>query len=126
MGQSGRLLGVVFCNVKAPVAWKVIPVPRFVRCWWGLLLGSLALELIAAALITSLGADLGRVRLARGISALSDVGIATAAVLAYLIVTGISNGQDRKWALLCGDRIPHSSIPDPVPSVGEPATAGFP
>ena len=113
-------------GIATPVAWKAIRVPGFVRWWWGLLLGSLALELIAAALVTSVGADLGRIRLARGMSALSDVGVAASAVLAYLLVTGISNGQDRKWAVLCGDRVPHAPIPDAIPSLGEPVTAGFP
>jgi hypothetical protein len=113
-------------GTSTPVAWKVMPVPRFVRWWWGVLLGSLALELIAAGLVTSVGADLGRIRLARGISALSDVGIAAAAVLAYLLVTAISNSQDRKWAVLCGDRTPPPSTPDPIASLGEPVTAGFP
>jgi len=105
---------------RNPFDWKVVPVPSFVSGWWWMLVGVAALELLAMAMVTSTGVTLQRMTLARGLSALADLGAAVTAVLAHLVVNGIARAQDDKWAVLRGLMVPpatdanRDAIGDPV------------
>ena len=86
--------------IDTSVEWKRVPVPRLVPTWWGVLLASAVLELLAAGLLTSAGVTVERLAAARGIAAMADLTSVTAAVLAYLVVSGIGRAQEAKWAAL--------------------------
>lgn len=113
--------------VQSPTEWKVMPVPRILPVWWVLLLGSGALALLSAGLITSFGVDLPRVRVARGICVVADLAASATAVLGYLVVSRIATAQDRKWWILNGGQ-PLLGAPEEQESetpLGSPAPAGF-
>jgi hypothetical protein len=103
-----------------PFDWKVVPVPRFVQIWWWMLIGCAGFELLAMSMAMTTGVTLGQLTVARAISAFADLGATVSAVLGYLVVTGISRAQDRKWAILSGAAIPteayqpDNTIRDPV------------
>ena len=87
---------------QSPLDWKTVAVPRFLRIWWWMLVGSMGVELLGMALTTTNGVTLFQLTGARGIGAVADLGATIAAVLGYLVVSGISAAQDRKWAILSG------------------------
>ena len=95
-----------------------MPVPHLVPAWWGVLLASVCLELLGAALLTSAGVTVGRLATARGIGAAAQLTSVAAAMLAYLVVSGIERAQEAKWATL------HSAglTPEMIITAGQPAS----
>jgi hypothetical protein len=86
--------------IETSVDWKSVPVPLLVPTWWGVLLASVCLELLGAGLLTSAGVTIERLAAARVIAAAADLTSVAAAVLAYLVVSGIGRAQEDKWAAL--------------------------
>jgi hypothetical protein len=87
-------------GIRTSVDWKSMPVPSLVRTWWGVLLASLCLELLSAGLFNSAGVSVERLAVARGAAAAAHLTWVAAAVLAYLVVTGIDRAQEAKWVAL--------------------------
>ena len=86
--------------IETSVDWKSVPVPLLVPTWWGMLLASACLELLGAGLLISAGVTIERLAAARVIAATADLTSVAAAVLAYLVVSGIGRAQEAKWAAL--------------------------
>jgi hypothetical protein len=86
--------------IQTSVEWKSVPVPRLLPAWWGVLLASATLELVSAALLVSAGVTVERLSAARGIAAAAHLASVAAAILAYLVVSGIGRAQEAKWATL--------------------------
>ena len=86
--------------VETPVAWIAMPVSRYVAAWWVTLLASLLLEILAAGLVTQSGATIGNLFAARSVGVLAGITSAASAVLAYLVVSGIEESQEEKWAII--------------------------
>jgi hypothetical protein len=87
-------------GIRTAVDWKSIPVPGLVPTWWGVLLASACLEALSVGLFSSAGASIERLLAARGVAALAQLTWVAAAVLAYLVVSGIDRAQEVKWATL--------------------------
>ncbi len=88
--------------VETPVAWISMPVSNFVPAWWLTLIASALLEILAAALVTHSGVTIGDLFAARSIGVLVGITSASSAVLAYLVVSGIEESQQEKWAIISG------------------------
>ncbi len=86
--------------VETPVAWISMPVSKFVPAWWVTLIASALLEILAAALVTHSGVTVGDLFAARSIGVLVGITSASSAVLAYLVVSGIEESQEEKWAII--------------------------
>jgi len=86
--------------IETPVAWITMPVSRFVLAWWVTLLVSAFLEFLAPGFITHSGITLGDLFAARSIGVLAGITSATSAVLAYLVISGIEESQQEKWAII--------------------------
>ena len=106
--------------IETSVDWKSVPVPRLVPTWWGVFLASACLELLGAGLVASAGVTVERIAAARGIAAAADLTWVAAAVLAYLLVSGIDRAQEAKWATLRSAGL----APGRVDRAGEPAALG--
>ena len=77
-----------------------MPVSRFVGAWWAALLTSAFLEILAAGLLTHAGATIDDLFAARSIGVLVGITSATSAILAYLVISGIEESQEEKWAII--------------------------
>ncbi|MCH7645038.1 MAG: DUF4328 domain-containing protein [Myxococcales bacterium] len=86
--------------VETPVAWISMPVSKFVPAWWVTLIASALLEMLVAALVTHSGVTVGDLFTARSIGVLVGITSASSAVLAYLVVSGIEESQEEKWAII--------------------------
>jgi hypothetical protein len=106
--------------IETSVEWMSVPVPRLVPAWWGVLLASIFLEALGAALLASAGVTIERLAAARGIAALADLTWVAAAILAYLLISGIDRAQETKWATLNSVGL----APGRVDQAGEPASPG--
>jgi len=110
-------------SVETPVAWVNMPVSGFVLAWWLTLLASLFLEILEAALLTHSGATVDDLFAARSIGVLVGITSASSAILAYLVISGIEESQEEKWAIISHAeaeadatdpfRIDHSFEPEP-------------
>jgi hypothetical protein len=87
-------------SVETPVAWINMPVSRFVLAWWVVLLTSAILEILAAGLLTSAGVTVNDLLAARSIGVLVGITSASSAILAYLVISGIEESQQEKWAII--------------------------
>jgi hypothetical protein len=87
--------------LETPTAWLMMPVSRYVLAWWVTLLASVFLEILAVGLGTHSGVTLEDLFAARGIGVLVGVTSASSAILAYLVISGIEESQQEKWAILC-------------------------
>lgn len=86
--------------VETPVAWIPMPVSRYVLAWWVTLLASAFLEILAVGLVTHSGVTAGDLFAARSIGVLAGITCASSAILAYLVVSGIEESQEEKWAII--------------------------
>jgi hypothetical protein len=77
-----------------------MPVSRFVLAWWVVLLTSAILEILAAGLLTSAGVTVNNLFAARSIGVLVGITSASSAILAYLVISGIEESQQEKWAII--------------------------
>jgi hypothetical protein len=87
--------------VETPVAWLTMPVSRYVLAWWVTLLASIFLEILAVGLVTHSGVTLEDLFAARSVGVLLGITSASSAILAYLVVSGIEESQQEKWAIIC-------------------------
>ncbi|MBW2494537.1 MAG: DUF4328 domain-containing protein [Deltaproteobacteria bacterium] len=87
-------------SVETSVAWINMPVSRFVLAWWVVLLVSAFLEILAAGLLTHSGATIDDLFAARSIGVLVGATSAASAILAYLVISGIEESQQEKWAII--------------------------
>jgi hypothetical protein len=87
-------------SVETPVAWVNMPVSRFVAAWWVTLLASASLEMLAAGLLTHSGVTVDDLFAARSVGVLAGIMSASSAVLAYLVISGIQEAQEEKWAII--------------------------
>jgi len=87
-------------SVETPVAWMNMPVSRFVPAWWVTLLASAFLEILAAGLLTHSGVTVDDLFAARSTGVLAGILSASSAVLAYLVISGIEESQEEKWAII--------------------------
>ena len=87
--------------VETPVAWLTMPVSRCVLAWWVTLLASVSLEILAVGLVTHSGVTLEDLFAARSVGVLLGITSASSAILAYLVVSGIEESQQEKWAIIC-------------------------
>ncbi len=86
--------------LETRIDWLAMPVSRFVLAWWVTLLASAAFEIAAIALVTQIGAGISELIAARSIGVLAAGASASSAVLAYLVVSGIQEAQQEKWAII--------------------------
>jgi hypothetical protein len=86
--------------VETPVAWISIPVSRYVLAWWVTLLASVFLTILTAGLVTQSGFTIDDLFAARSVGVLAGITSASSAILAYLVVSGIQEAQEEKWAIL--------------------------
>lgn len=87
--------------VETPTAWLTMPVSRYVLAWWVTLLASVSLEILALGLVTHTGVTLEDLFVARSVGVLLGITSASSAILAYLVVSGIEESQQEKWAIIC-------------------------
>jgi hypothetical protein len=87
-------------SVETPVAWINMPVSRFIPAWWVTLLTSVFLEILAAGLLTYSGASVDDLFAARSIGVLVGITSAASAILAYLVISGVEESQQEKWAII--------------------------
>ncbi len=107
--------------VETRIDWIAMPVSRFVLAWWTTLLVSASLELAAAAISTHAGISTADLIAARSIGVLVGMASATSAILAYLVVSGIQEAQEEKWAILRGaDAEAGAANPFEIAEVDEP------
>ncbi|MDH5306377.1 MAG: DUF4328 domain-containing protein [Myxococcales bacterium] len=81
-----------------PMGWKNVRTPPLLPAWWITFLLYVTCEILAATLVGS-GAGLRRLRLAYSLELFGDVSAAVSASLAYFVVMGISEAQERKRSL---------------------------
>jgi len=86
--------------VETPVAWISMPVSRCVAAWWSTMLASAFLEILAAGLVTHSGVSVDDLFAARSIGVLVGITSAVSAILAYLVISGIQESQEEKWAIV--------------------------
>ena len=86
--------------IETPVAWISMPVSRYVPAWWLTLLASAFLEILAAALVTHSGVTVDDLFAAQSIGVLVGITSASSAVLAFLVISGIEESQQEKWAII--------------------------
>ena len=86
--------------LETPTAWIPIPVSRYVLAWWVILLATAFFEILAGGLVTHSGATVEDLFAARSIGLLAGITAASSAVLAYLVVSGIEESQEEKWAII--------------------------
>jgi hypothetical protein len=87
--------------LQTPMAWIAMPVSRCVLAWWVTLLASVFLEILAAGLLTHSGFTVDDLFAVRAIGVLVGITSASSAVLAYLLISGIEEAQEEKWAIIC-------------------------
>ncbi len=87
-------------GVETPVAWISIPVSRCVLAWWVTLLASASLEILAGGIVTHSGVTVDDLIAARSIGVLVGITSAASAILAYLVISGIQESQEEKWAII--------------------------
>jgi hypothetical protein len=87
-------------GIETPVAWFTMPVSRYVLAWWVTLLASAFLEILAVGLVTHSGASIEDLFAARSIGVLVGITSASSAILAYLVISGIEESQEEKWAII--------------------------
>jgi hypothetical protein len=86
--------------VETPVAWISMPVSRYVLAWWVMFLANAFLEIQAAGLVTHSGVTAVDLFAARILGVLAGIASASSAVLAYLVISGIEESQEEKWAII--------------------------
>ena len=114
--------------VETPTAWITMPLSRFVTAWWATLLATVFLEILAAGLANGSGSSSGELLAARSVGVLAGITYASSAILAYLVVSGITGMQAEKWAVVCAadaeaaaaDPCPIDLAMDPEPPALEP------
>jgi hypothetical protein len=87
-------------SVETPVAWIAMPVSHYVLAWWVTLLASVFLEILAGGLVTHSGFTIDDLFAARSVGVLAGITSASSAVLAYLVISGIEESQQEKWAII--------------------------
>jgi hypothetical protein len=86
--------------LETPTAWIPIPVSRYVLAWWVTLLATAFFEIAAGGLVTHSGVTVEDLFAARSIGLLAGITAASSAILAYLVVAGIEESQEEKWAII--------------------------
>ena len=86
--------------LETPTAWILMPVSRCVLAWWVTLVATAFLEILAAGLVTHTGVTVEDLFAARSIGLLAGITAASSAVLAYLVISGIEESQEEKWAII--------------------------
>ena len=107
----------------SPVEWKLMPLSRIVPAWWGMLIASTTLELIALMLLSDSGESVLRFAAARGFATFAHFASTAACILAYLVVSGIGRFQQTQWAILSHEAEVLSEFSTSTPAATVPADA---
>jgi hypothetical protein len=110
-------------SIGSAVEWKLMPLPRIVSAWWGVLLASVGFELAAILLMMDVSGGNAHFALSRGTSTVAHLASTAACILAYLVVSSIGRFQQTKWAILSHESQVLSEFASPKPTAAIPADA---